>query len=450
MILRVPDPMTIAGVVVGATVGGGLLLYYSRAAKKQKHVEEVDAKTERAGHVEPVSLHPKIDEHKCICTGACVQVCPEKDVLGMIDGKPKLIRPSACIGHGECMRACPVEAITLVIGSEKRGVDLPLLGKDFQTNVPGLYIAGELGGMGLIHNAVNQGRQAIDAITASLPKQRAGDALDVFDVFIVGAGPAGLSAALAAKRDGLTFALVDQEQLGGAVRSFPRQKVVMTAPVDLPIYGKIKLRRTTKEALLELWEEVVAKTGVSIEAPVKVSDIKREPDGTFTIESSVGQKRARRVLLAIGRRGTPRKLGVPGEELPKVTYKMIEPEQYRGTKVMVFGGGDAAVESALMLSREPGTRVTLVHRGDKFDRCKPDNADALEQARTDGSLDVRLSASATQIAGDHVVIKCGDATLRVENDFVVVSIGGELPTAWLGKIGIEVKTLRGEAHPAMS
>jgi len=447
MILRVPDPMTIAGVVVGATVGGGLLLYYSRAAKKQKHVEEVNAKTEKAGHVEPVSLHPKIDEHKCICTGACVQVCPEKDVLGMIDGKPKLIRPSACIGHGECMRACPVEAITLVIGSEKRGVDLPLLGKDFQTNVPGLYIAGELGGMGLIHNAVNQGRQAIDAIVASLPKERKGDALDLF---IVGAGPAGLSAALAAKRDGLRFVVVDQEQMGGALRSFPRQKVVMTAPVDLPLYGKVKLRRTTKEALLELWEEVVAKTSLPIEAPVKVSDIKREADGTFVIECSSGVKRARRVLLAIGRRGTPRKLGVPGEELPKVTYKLIEPEQYRGNKLMVFGGGDAAVETALMLSREPNTRVTLVHRGDKFDRCKPDNADALEKARTDGSLDVRTGCAATQIAGDHVVLKSGEATQRVENDFVFVCIGGELPTAWLGKIGIEVKTLRGEAHPAMS
>jgi len=436
--------MTLAAIVVGGAIGGGLLAWSVASRARQRRHDAIAASNEKRGG-EPVSLHPKIDEHKCICTGACIEVCPEKDVLGMIEGKPKLIKPAACIGHGECMRACPVDAITLVIGSEKRGVDLPLLGGDFQTNVPGLYIAGELGGMGLIHNAVNQGAQAMRAIAATL-KEKGGNLLDVL---IVGAGPAGLSAALAAKQLGLKFACVDQEDVGGAVRSFPRQKVVMTAPAELPLYGKVKLRRTTKEALLELWGEVVQKTGLTIESGVKVNAIERGGDGTFIVGTSAGEKRARRVLLAIGRRGTPRKLGIPGETLEKVTYRLIEPEQYRGTRCLVVGGGYMAVENALMLANQPETRVTLVHRGERFDRIKPDNADALDRAEKAHKLTVMMQTSPTEILLEAVVVKGKRRTDRIDNDFVFVHIGGELPTAWLNKIGVEVKTLRGEAHPAM-
>ena len=443
--------MTTVGIVVGAAVAVALAVWWARARRTQARHAAVDARASALGH-EPVSLHPIIDEHTCINTGACVQVCPEKDVLGMIDGKPKLIKPSACIGHGECLRACPVGAITLVIGSEKRGVDLPLLGADFQSNVPGLYIAGELGGMGLIHNAVNQGTPAARAAVAALKSEGVrtdGDAIDLLDLLIVGAGPAGLGAALTAKQAGLRFRVVDQEQLGGALRSYPRQKIVMTAPVELPGYGKVKLRRTTKEALLELWSEAVARTGVRVDAPVKVEGIVRGADGTFTVETSAGPQRARKIALCIGRRGTPRKLGVAGEQLDKVTYKLIEPEQYRGARCLVVGGGDSAVEAALMLANEPGTRVTLAHRGDKFDRCKPDNFDALEAKRKAGAIDVRLSSSPTEIAPDHVMLRGPSGVERVDNEWVLVFIGGELPTAWLGKIGVEVRTLRGEAHPAM-
>jgi thioredoxin reductase/NAD-dependent dihydropyrimidine dehydrogenase PreA subunit len=446
--------MTLAALVVGASTLGAIAVSAVRARRRQKRHDKVWARTQKLGGGEPVSLHPRIDEHKCICSGACIPACPEKDVLGMIDGKPQLLNPSACIGHGECLRACPVDAIALVIGSERRGVELPMLAGDFQTNVPGLYIAGELGGMGLIHNAVNQGAQAVRAIHKSLDGSRggAGDGSaaaksDALDLVIVGAGPAGLSATLEAKRLGLTAVTLEQDEMGGALRSFPRQKIVMTAPCHMPLYGKVKLRRTTKEALLELWTEIVAKTGAAIEAGVKVTGVSRDGDA-FRIETSAGAKRTRRVLLAIGRRGTPRKLGVPGEQLAKVTYRLLEPEQYQGARCLVVGGGDMAIETALILAKEPGAKVTLVHRGDAFDRAKPANREAIEKAQIDGAIDVRLGASPTEIAAEHVVVRGQRTTDRVGNDWVFVCIGGELPSAWLGKMGVEVRTLRGEALTA--
>jgi len=263
-----------------------------------------------------------------------------------------------------------------------------------------------------------------------------------------------MATALQAQKEKLKYVLFDQEQLGGALASYPRQKLVMTAPVDLPGYGKVKLRRTTKEAILDLWKDIAAKTALNIEAPVKVESVKPGADGAFVVETSAGTRRARRVALCIGRRGTPRKLGVPGEGASKVTYRLTEPEQYRGTKCMVVGGGDSAVEAALMLSRQPGTQVILAHRGKAFDRCKPDNFVALEEARVRGAVAVRLGAAPTESGEGYVMVRAaagaGEAGAeRVENEWVIVCIGGELPTAWLSKIGIEVQTLRGQVHPAM-
>ncbi|MFQ5335430.1 MAG: 4Fe-4S dicluster domain-containing protein, partial [Flavobacteriales bacterium] len=206
-------------------VCGLIVFIYLRKLKKESEI--VEAKVEKAkeeGLFEPVSLHPLIDLNTCIKSGACVTACPEKDILGIVRGKATLINASHCIGHGACFHACPVEAISLVIGTEKRGVDLPHISQDFETNVPGVYIAGELGGMGLIKNAVEQGQAAVESIA------RAGISKDdsTYDLLIVGAGPAGISASLAAKKFNLNAITLEQDTLGGTVFTFPRSKIVMT------------------------------------------------------------------------------------------------------------------------------------------------------------------------------------------------------------------------------
>ncbi|HSQ04372.1 MAG TPA: NAD(P)-binding domain-containing protein, partial [Burkholderiales bacterium] len=331
------------------------------------HREGVDATVWRqnleAGLVEPPSLHPVFDPTLCMGSGACTKACPEK-ALGFVNGKAQLVNPTACIGHGACAATCPVEAIKLVFGTERRGIDIPHVKPTFETNVPGVYIAGELGGMGLIRKAAQQGRQAIE----SLRKRRAkGDELDVV---IVGAGPAGLSATLAAMQHKLKFVTLEQEgSLGGTVFHYPRNKIVMTQPVTLPIVGKMKFGEVSKEGLLAFWQDIVERVSLPVQYGQRVEKVVPLND-SFEVVTSLTRYRTKSVLLALGRRGTPRKLGVPGEQLPKVVYRLLDAEQYSGKHVLVVGGGDAAIEAALSVAEQPGSHVTLSYRGEVFGRLK--------------------------------------------------------------------------------
>jgi thioredoxin reductase/NAD-dependent dihydropyrimidine dehydrogenase PreA subunit len=391
-----------------------------------------------AGLVDAPSLHPVVDAGTCIGCGSCVAACPEMpahQVLGMVRRKAKLVSPSDCIGHGACRAACPVNAITLVFGSAQRGIDIPNVKPNFETNVPGIFIAGELGGMGLIRNAIEQGRQAMENIAKTLGKGRTG----VRDVLIVGAGPAGFAAALAAMERKLDFAFIEQDSLGGTVFTFPRRKLVMTAPVTLPIVGKMKFKETTKEELLQFWQGVERTTGLKVSYEERLEKLVRHGDH-FEAETTKGRYLARTVLLTIGRRGTPRKLGVPGEELPKVTYRLVDPAQYAGMHVLVVGGGDSAIESAVTIAEEHGTTVTLSHRSESFSRGKRKNRQRLEEAQAAGRLRVMLQSKVRKIEATHVEIATPTETLRIQNDAMIINAGGVLPTEFLKSIGIEVQT----------
>jgi thioredoxin reductase/Pyruvate/2-oxoacid:ferredoxin oxidoreductase delta subunit len=415
-------------------------LYWYRRARSQRRSLQALAAANEAGLTEPPSLHPVIDPVLCIGCRSCVTACPEGDVLGVIDGKARLVNPTHCIGHGACKQACPMKAIELVFGSARRGVDIPVVSPEFETNVPGIFVAGELGGMGLIQNAIEQGRQAFGAI-AKLPGIGEGPHLDVA---IVGAGPAGLAASLAALERKARFVTLEQESIGGTVAHYPRGKIVMTRPVKLPIVGKTRFKETTKEALLSFWQDVERRAGLEVNYGERVESVTAQADG-FLVRTSRDSYRARAVLLAIGRRGTPRKLGVPGEDLPKVVYRLIDPAQYDGKHVLVVGGGDSALEAAVALAERPATTVALSYRGAALARARQTNRERLRTAEENGRVAVLLESEVVRIGPMDVTIEQAGVSHTRANDAVIVCAGGILPTQFLREIGICVETKYGTA-----
>jgi len=421
----------------------GLVLFVLHVRRRRRLERQSLKALESTGAAEPASLHPIIDPATCIGCSSCVKACPEQahhTVLGIVGGRAVLVSPGDCIGHGACKTACPVNAITLVFGSERRGVDIPILTPKFESTVPGIFVAGELGGMGLIRNALEQGRQAVEAIAE---RRRAAGGQEL-DLVIVGAGPSGFAATLTAKSKNMRYVTVEQEALGGAVFQYPRGKLVMTAPATVPLIGKVNFRQTSKEALLEFWKDAERRTGIKINYQERVEEITRAGEG-FIVKTNRGTYPTRSVLLAIGRRGTPRKLGVPGEEMSKVVYRLIDPEQYKGQHVLVVGGGDSALEAAASIAEAGGGGVVLSYRGAEFDRAKARNRERINAAAKGGILKVMMKSSVKQIEAESVAIEADGGVSKVRNDAVIVSAGGVLPSDFLKRVGITVETKRGTA-----
>ena len=439
------DTLIIGGLGAGLVILA-MLPFLWRIRRLERRATLAAEQAERYGLHEPVSLHPVVSPGDCIGTGACVSVCPEGDVLGLRNGQAHVLAPARCVGHGLCERACPTQAITLVFGTSTRGVEIPRVKGDFETNVPGLYIIGELGGMGLIRNAFEQGRQCVEGIAKRTSRVAGRGSPDgTFDVVVVGAGPAGLSASLHCQRLGLRFRTIEREDVGGTVRYYPRKKIVMTQPMEIPGWGRLKEKEIPKERLVEIWSEVIRGTGVTVATEETVLQVTPQGNGGFAVVTSKGEYQARYVILAIGRRGIPRKLGIPGETLPKVSYSLLEPEAYTGDRIVVVGGGDSAVEAAIALADQPGNEVSLSYRQAQFSRIKSGNQRRIEEAMKAGKVKALWQTNLTEITSTDVAYKDKEGAVhRLANSQVFVFAGGEMPTPFLKACGVQIETKFGE------
>jgi thioredoxin reductase/NAD-dependent dihydropyrimidine dehydrogenase PreA subunit len=432
------DEAVLTNVVVTLVVVVPVILYLVRQKKRARLAQEA-AEKGTVYSEGPKAQHPHIDTTFCIGCQGCTTVCPEGDVLAMLGGKAVIVNGYKCIGHGLCAEACPVGAIQLVMARPSMGADLPYLTPEYETSVPNLFIAGELGGLALIKNAVNQGRSIVDTIRSRLDPSNSIDG--VHDVLIVGAGPAGISASLQSIHHGLNYITLERDEVGGTVAKYPRQKLVMTSPIEFPMYGKFKKTELSKENLLEFWGKVMTRADFKVRAGETVGAIERAPDGVFTVTTNHTQYRAQAVVLALGRTGTPRKLRIAGEELPKVMYRLIEADHYINKKILVVGGGDSAVEAAMGLARQRGNHVTLSYRKEAFSRLKDRNVKRIEEAGKSSQLTILFQSAPLEIKDGSVVLEVYGQQQEIPNDFVWVFAGGEPPNDFLKKIGVAFGTL---------
>ncbi len=419
---------------------GLILLFLLNYLRKQKKIEAKARESAERGKLRsdgPQSQHPHIDASYCIGCAGCTTVCPEGDVLAMLGGKAVIVNGYKCIGHSLCAEVGPVGAITMVMASPSMAADLPYLTAENETSIGNVFIVGELSGLALIKNAINQGKDCVDVIAERLSKLGAARSVrDVYDVLIVGAGPAGISASLRAIEKKLNYVTVDEGEIGGTVAKYPRQKLVMTSPVEFPTYGKFKKMELSKEELLAFWAEVLRRADFKFRQGEKVEDIMKGEDNIFTVATTKTQYRAHTVVLGIGKMGSPRKLGVKGEELPNVMYRLIEADHYINKKILVVGGGDSAIEAAMGLGYQIGNKVILSYRKEAFSRIKERNAQRIEESIRKGKVNVMFNSMPVEFKQNSVILEVNGKQQEIPNDFVWIFAGGEPPTAFLKKIGV--------------
>jgi thioredoxin reductase/NAD-dependent dihydropyrimidine dehydrogenase PreA subunit len=428
-----------------AAAAGGAALRLRRAdlAALQDTLDERRL-VARAGASTPALQVPHVDLTRCLGCGTCIRACPEDDVLALVHGQAQVVRSHSCVGATACASECPTGAITVAPVAADLRTDVPALTEELEAvGTPGLFLAGEVTGLARIRTAVEHGTRVAASVARRAAERHGVETADggALDLLIVGAGPAGLACALEAKRLGLRFTVLDRDaEPGGAIAHYPRAKLVLAQALELPLFGKLKGRTFRKEQLLELWRQLVDEHALPIQQGVGFEGLERDAHGVFVANTTAGPQRAACVALALGRRGDPVPLGVPGEELPKVAYGLIDAHSHQGQRIVVVGGGDSAVEAALGLSDQPGNRVTLAYRGETFFRVRRSNRERLQAAVERGDLELLRTARLTRIAEGAVTLAVGGEgqveSRELPNDLVFVLTGGKLPLEQLTAAGV--------------
>ncbi len=434
--LLVALALALAVAALAALARGAELRRMERGVRAREKAVETGAR-------EAQLSEPVIDLSRCLGCGACIEACPESNVLELVHGQAVVVNGARCVGHSACERECPTGAITVTIAKLSERRDVPAIEPSLEAvGARGLFLAGEVTAHALIKTAIEHGAQVAREVAARCaspaPALPSGDA--PLDLCIVGAGPAGLACALEAKKRGLRFAVIDQaSEVGGTVAKYPRRKLVITQPVELPLYGALKEASYTKEELIALWQSIARQHELPIRTGCTLESLQRYDDG-FVLATSGGELRARHVCMAVGRRGAPNKLGVAGEELEKVSYGLLDAHSYAGRRVLVVGGGDSAVEAAVALAEQPGAEVTLSYRRGAFFRLRGRNEQRLAEAVGAGQLQVLFESDVRAIAPDKVELEVRNAgrAERVElaNDDVFVLAGGAPPFPLLERAGV--------------
>lgn len=427
------------GLLAAALTWGG-----SRALARRRHppIARV-APTLPTAPAGPRRL-PVIDAATCLGCHACVEACPY-DVLEIRRYVAVLARPTDCCGLTLCAQRCPNGSLVMGppidvdVGADARSpvtatATAPTASTASTTardplehpDVPGLFLAGDVTGQGLIRTAIDQGARAVLAI-AERPRTRAGD--DTLDLIVIGAGPAGLSAALEAQARGLRALTVEQDSVAGSVRSFPRGKLVLDSA--RPTAGRLWLAETTKEELLARWLLAIRSAAPAILEHRRVTALDRAPGAAaFTVtavdaDGHTTTRRAAHVLVAIGRRGSPRRLDVevPPAMLDHVHYALADARSFAGRRVLVVGLGDVAMEAALALARQPGTAVTVSYRGADFARGKARNLAEVRRRVAAGAIRLIWQSEVTAITPGRVRLRTPAGPTEVACDAVLVLIG---------------------------
>lgn len=416
--------------------------------------------------------HPVIFPERCIGCHACVDACPH-DVLAMVDGTASVVAAEQCLEDTSCQVECPVNPkACIVVNTTRKIKPRPVPNRDarFMTDVPGCYLIGDVSGTPLIKNAANEGADVIKHIAEELHALPIEPRADL-DVAIVGIGPGGLSAAIAAQQSGLRFVGIEQDRVLSTIAAYPKGKYVFFKPETMSSRGAIEVAGAgqQREQILDDWTSAMRANAVTINEGESCKSVVRTGDGDFfTLATERGESKelvtyhARRVVLALGNRGTPMKLRVPGEELEitrggrtetKVKYKLEDPDALRGCHVIVVGAGNSAIEAAVdLVARRDGNsiafrpeaetnQVTLVIRSDLKNDLKFGNKQQVYQCIDEGRIKVYFGAAIKEIHSDQVVLmnaRSKEVIATLPNDLIFALIGGDRPTKFLESIGIKV------------